>query len=349
MFLDEGAFAFQEKLFDIEQMLATVGKAIKSNSIKDNTQKVTFIGSSPVVQDLFFKLDKIKETDITILIHGESGTGKIFVATKIHQESCAKNGPFISLNCAAIPENLIESELFGYEKGAFTGADEKKLGKFELAQNGTLFLDEIGELPHTVQAKLLRVLQNRSFERIGGTTPIQSTARIVAATNQDLKEMILKGQFREDLFYRLSTFPLEIPPIRLRSNDIIEIATYLFDKFAVDFNKPAKTLTQCGKDAFLNYKWPGNVREMQNIISRIILLEADKNISKTILASYLPKTIETDSHQSSNELSFIAEYSEKELLKIHANETIKLCNYNKSETAKRLGINYRTLVKRLND
>ena len=177
------------------------------------------------------------------------------------------------MNCAAIPENLIESELFGYEKGAFTGAEEKKLGKFELAENGTLFLDEIGELPHTVQAKLLRVLQNRNFERIGGTISISSNARIIAATNQNLHQMINEGKFREDLYYRLSNFPLEIPPLRDRSDDIVAIASYLFEKFSNEFNKPLKSLSECGEHAFKSYAWPGNVREMQNVISRIVLLE----------------------------------------------------------------------------
>ncbi|MGC6367425.1 MAG: sigma-54-dependent transcriptional regulator [Candidatus Marinamargulisbacteria bacterium] len=348
-FKQEGAFAFQEKPFDIEEMLSTITLAIKKeNQSSTSTTESTFIGSSHQINDLFTKLDKIKTTDITILLQGESGTGKDLIATKIHESSNVKNGPFISLNCAAIPENLIESELFGYEKGAFTGAEEKKLGKFELAENGTLFLDEIGELPHTVQAKLLRVLQNRNFERIGGTLSISSNARIIAATNQNLHQMINEGKFREDLYYRLSNFPLEIPPLRDRCDDIVAIASYLFERFSNEFNKPLKSLSECGEHAFKSYAWPGNVREMQNVISRIVLLESALTINEKIIHQYLPKD-EIISINSPDELGFIANYTEKELLKIHANETFKLCNFNKSETAKKLGINYRTLVKRLSD
>ena len=196
----------------------------------------------------------------------------------------------------------------------------------------------------------MRVLQNRSFKRIGGTSTIKSTARIIAATNQNLKDMILNGKFREDLYYRLSTFPLEITPIRSRENDALEIAEYLFEKFCKDFDKPTKLLTTCGKDQFMAYSWPGNVREMQNVISRIILLEPSLEITKQILLNYLPDAqADTQHDKTPSEMGFIADYSEKELLKIHANETFKLCNYNKSETAKRLGINYRTLIKRLSD
>lgn len=347
LFFEEGAFDYIEKPFDIESIINVITKAIESNIPNRAADEDKFIGSSEPIKDLFNKLNKIKDTDITILIEGESGTGKDLIASYIHQNSKSCSGPFVSINCAAIPENLIESELFGYEKGAFTGAEDKKQGKFELAQNGTLFLDEIGELPLTVQAKLLRVLQNKNFERIGGTEQIKSTARIIAATNQNLEEMIVNGTFRGDLYYRLTAFPIKTPPLRDRGEDILEIANYLLIKYCQEFNRNKKSFSNCANTALKIYNWPGNVREMQNVISRLVLLENDSIITEKNIEEYTPKSIISTNEDI--ELSFIANYSERELLKIHANETFKLCNYNKSETAKRLGINYRTLIKRLED
>ncbi len=346
-FFEEGAFDYIEKPFDIENILNIINSAVKSNQKNNLITEEKFIGDSLIITKLFSKLEKIKNTDITILIEGESGTGKDLIANHIHKQSNNSEGPFISINCAAIPENLIESELFGYEKGAFTGAEDQKKGKFELAQKGTIFLDEIGELPLTLQAKLLRVLQNKNFERIGGSSEIQSSARIIAATNQNLEKMITKGKFRGDLYYRLTAFPISTPPLRDRENDILKIGNYLLQKYCTEFNKKNKKFSSCCEEELKAYSWPGNVREMQNIISRIVLLENEYKITKKHFLNYLPK--ETEKATESVELSFIANYSEKELLKIHANETFKICNFNKSETAKKLGINYRTLVKRLED
>ncbi len=346
IFYDEGAFEYIEKPFDIEEILKLISRALESNEKKEIITTEKFIGESTIIKTLFKKLEKIKSTDITILIEGESGTGKDLIANYIHNQSDYHSGPFISINCAAIPENLIESELFGYEKGAFTGAEEQKIGKFELAKNGTLFLDEIGELPLTIQAKLLRVLQNKTIERIGGTKSIQVKARIVAATNKSLHTMIQEGSFREDLYYRLTTFPITVPSLRDRENDIIVIADYLLKKYSKEFNKDEKTFTDSGTKALKEYHWPGNVRELQNIISRIILLESNIKISEKEIIEYFPSQ---NQKKETTDLEFLSSFSEKELLKIHANETFKLCNFNKSETAKKLGINYRTLIKRLED
>ena len=346
IFFEEGAFEYIEKPFDIEEILNVITSALKSNKGDKQSQGDPFIGECPMIKELFNKIEKIKSTDITILIEGESGTGKDLISNYIHKNSNYSNGPLVSINCAAIPENLIESELFGYEKGAFTGADEQKIGKFELAKNGTLFLDEIGELPLTIQAKLLRVLQNKTIERIGGTKSIQTNARIIAATNKSLHKMIYTGLFREDLYYRLTTFPITVPPLRDRGSDIIIISDYLLNKYCIEFNKKKKQFSTDAKTALMNYNWPGNVRELQNIISRIVLLESKNIITSKEITPYFPETSNQDANQ---ELTFLSEYTEKELLKIHANETFKLCNYNKSETAKKLGINYRTLVKRLDD
>ena len=346
IFYDEGAYEYIEKPFDIEEILKIIKFALQKSKNPEVTKSESFIGESSIVIKLFEKIEKIKTTDVTVLIEGESGTGKDLIATYIHNNSKVSKGPFVSINCAAIPENLIESELFGYEKGAFTGADEQKIGKFESAKNGTLFLDEIGELPLTIQAKLLRVLQNKTIERIGGTKSIQVNARIIAATNKSLHEMINQGSFREDLYYRLTSFPITVPPLRQRGKDILIIADYLLKKYCKEFNKEEKTILPDGKKVLENYDWPGNVRELQNIISRITLLEQKSAISKDEITPYFP----IESHKKNNiQFEFLAEFTEKELLKIHANETFKICNFNKSETAKKLGINYRTLIKRLED
>tara|TARA_A100001015_G_scaffold31993_1_gene35583 strand:+ start:5062 stop:6375 length:1314 start_codon:yes stop_codon:yes gene_type:complete len=346
IFYDEGAFEYIEKPFDIEEILKIIKFALEKNQNPEVIKSETFIGESSIVAKLFDKIEKIKTTDVTVLIEGESGTGKDLIATYVHNHSKVAKGPFVSINCAAIPENLIESELFGYEKGAFTGADEQKIGKFESAKNGTLFLDEIGELPLTIQAKLLRVLQNKTIERIGGTKSIQVNARIIAATNKSLHEMISQGSFREDLYYRLTSFPITVPPLRKRGQDILIIADYLLKKYCKEFNKQEKQILPDGKKVLENYDWPGNVRELQNIISRITLLEPKSAISKDEIIPYFPN----ESHKKNDlQFEFLAEFTEKELLKIHANETFKICNFNKSETAKKLGINYRTLIKRLDD
>ena len=311
IFFEEGAFEYMEKPFDIEEILKIINKALNCKTNDNHYSSCeTFIGESSVIRNLFNKIDKVTLTDITILIEGESGTGKDLIANHIHNNSNYSKSPFISINCAAIPENLIESELFGYEKGAFTGADEQKIGKFELAKNGTLFLDEIGELPLTIQAKLLRVLQNKTIERIGSTKSIQSNARIIAATNKNLHDMVKNGTFREDLYYRLTTFPLTVPPLRLRDNDILIIADYLLKKYCKDFNKEEKKFTDSGSVALKKYHWPGNVRELQNVISRIVLIESKTKLSEAEISPYFESQ---ENKESQMELSFLAEYSEKEL------------------------------------
>ncbi|MBL6722652.1 MAG: sigma-54-dependent Fis family transcriptional regulator [Candidatus Margulisbacteria bacterium] len=344
VFLDEGAFEYIEKPFDIESVLNSISLALESSPLFMANEPTQYIGESTIIKSVFDQIDKAKNTTITMLIEGESGTGKDLIANYIHNNSPVANGPFISINCAAIPESLIESELFGYEKGAFTGADEQKIGKFEHAKNGTIFLDEIGELPLSIQAKLLRILQNKTIERIGGANSIASNARIIAATNKNLRQMVADKDFREDLYYRLTSFPLHIPALRNRENDITLIADYLLQRFCTEFNKKKKSFSDTGLKALKKYHWPGNIRELQNIISRIVLLESSNIIHAEHILPYFPKT---ESIETENDISFITQYTEKELLKLHAQETFKLCHYNKSDAAKRLGINYRTLIKRL--
>jgi transcriptional regulator with GAF, ATPase, and Fis domain len=228
------------------------------------------------MRNLFAVLEKVAPTELTVLLEGESGTGKELFARTLHAYSPRADGPFVPINCAAIPENLLETELFGYEKGAFTGAANRKPGKFELAHRGTLFLDEIGELPLALQAKILRALEEKRFERVGGLAAIQVDVRVVAATNRNLKAAVAARQYGEDLYFRLSVFPITIPPLRDRANDIPMLATFFVDRFCRDENKRPLALAPSAIEALVAHQWRGNVRELQNCIERaVILTEGD--------------------------------------------------------------------------
>jgi transcriptional regulator with PAS, ATPase and Fis domain len=216
----------------------------------------------------------VAPTNSTVLLGGESGAGKDLIARAIHQHSRRASGPFIKINCTAIPENLLESELFGYEKGAFTGAVSSKPGKFELADKGTIFLDEIGDVPGTIQVKLLRVLQDRDFERLGGTKTLKVDVRVVAATNQDLRAALEQGSFREDLYYRLNVVPINIPPLRERKEDIPYLVDHFIERFARESGNPIRGITPAAQKALMEFHWPGNVRELENIIERAVALSS---------------------------------------------------------------------------
>jgi DNA-binding NtrC family response regulator len=234
------------------------------------------IGEDPRLQQVTIALQRAAGTDTTVLLEGESGTGKELFARALHLLSPRADGPFVAINCAAIPENLLETELFGYEKGAFTGAAGRKPGKFELAHRGTLFLDEIGDLPLSLQAKILRALETKRFERVGGTAEMQVDVRVVAATNRNLKASVAARMFREDLYFRLSVFPITIPPLRERPDDIAMLATHFVERFSRDQNKKRLILAPSAIEALTAYPWPGNVRELQNCIERaVILTEGD--------------------------------------------------------------------------
>jgi transcriptional regulator with PAS, ATPase and Fis domain len=241
------------------------------------------IGNSKAMKDVFKAIGLVLENDVTVLLEGESGTGKDVIATSIHQNSNRKNKPFIALNCGAIPKELIESELFGHEKGSFTGADERKIGKFELADQGTLFLDEIGEMPIELQVKLLRVLQNKEVERIGGSHPIPINTRIIAATNKNLKQLVDAGKFRLDLFYRLNVYPIRIPSLKERPEDILPLAQHFIDKYNQHFNVKSGPLTKDAETFLLNQKWEGNIRELENLIQRTVLLAQSSPITSITL------------------------------------------------------------------
>ena len=259
------------------------------DALKKKYRSDNIIGDSKPMREIHAMIERIAQTKTTVLILGESGVGKELVANAIHYASPQSRGPFIKFNCAALPENLIESELFGHEKGAFTGASNQRIGRFEEADGGTIFLDEIGELSLAMQTKLLRVLQERTFERVGGNRPMKVDIRVITATNKDLMTMSAEGKFREDLFYRLNVFPIMIPPLRERGSDIITLADHFVARFAKENRKEIKRITTPALDLLMSYHWPGNVRELENVIERAAILADDC----VIHAFNLPPSLQT--------------------------------------------------------
>jgi DNA-binding NtrC family response regulator len=285
--MKEGALDFLAKPVDPDHLLLMVERAlaqrrlttenlILKEELAQRRGAPQIVGDDAKLKQVSVQLHRAAATDTTVLLEGESGTGKELFARALHALSPRADGPFIAINCAAIPENLLETELFGHEKGAFTGAAARKPGKFELAHRGTLFLDEIGDLPLSLQAKILRALEEKRFERVGGTVPLQVDVRVVAATNRNLKAAVAARQYREDLYFRLSVFPITIPPLRDRPDDIPTLARYFIERFCRDLNKRPLVLSPAAEDELRRYAWPGNVRELQNCIERAaILTEGD--------------------------------------------------------------------------
>src|SRR5208282_751188 len=260
------------------------------------------------------RVSKVAATDSTVLITGETGTGKELVARAIHRRSRRSSNAFVSVNCAAIPRDLIASELFGHEKGAFTGATQRRLGRFELAEKGTIFLDELGEIPAETQVALLRVLQEHEFERVGGTGPIRTNVRVIAATNRDLQAAIASGAFRSDLFYRLNVFPIEVPPLRERQEDIPVLVEHFIDRFARKAGKSIRSVNKKSLELLQSYPWPGNIRELQNVIERSIIVCDTENFS--VDESWLSRQPPRTEPKSQPELSRKLLDEEKEM--IHA-------------------------------
>ena len=294
------------------------------------------LGSSTAMREVFTLIGQVAGTDATVLVTGESGTGKELVAKAIHERSVASRGPFVAVNCSALPEAIIESELFGHEKGSFTGATAARLGRFEAASDGSLFLDEIGDLAPAVQVKLLRILQERSFERVGGNRTIRTNARIIVATHRDLKAEVERGSFREDLYFRLNVFPIHLPPLRERGADILLLADHFIDKLGRSSGKLVKRISSPALDLLMVYHWPGNVRELENCIARAIILSTDGVIHSYNLPPSLQSATSTGTEPLSSFDSAIARL-EKELLV----EALKIERGNSASAAQRLGVTER--------
>ncbi len=277
------------RLLEAERQKLVSENAQLRQELQERYDFSNMVGASGPMRQLYEEMARVAGTGTTVLIRGESGTGKELIAHAIHHHSSRAKKPFIKVNCAALPETLIESELFGHERGAFTGADSRKKGRFELANGGTLFLDEIGELSPAIQVKLLRVLQEREFERVGGTEPIRVDVRVIAATNRNLEKALAEASFREDLYYRLNVFPIFIPPLRERKSDVLPLADHFAEKFAREHGKTIKRISTAAIDLLACYHWPGNVRELENTIERGVLM-ADGEV---LHAHHLPPTVQT--------------------------------------------------------
>lgn len=347
--IKEGAYDYITKPFQVDQILLLVEKALECRRLtaEDSYLRLTegafgggIIGQSPRMQEVYHFIEQVAPTDAKVLILGESGTGKELVAKAIHFCSQRKAGPFVKVNCAALPENLLESELFGHEKGSFTGALNRKLGRFELAHRGTIFLDEIGEINHATQVKLLRVLQEQEFERVGGTSTIKVDVRVVAATNKDLEKEVAEGRFRDDLYYRLNVVSLSLPPLRERKEDVLTLVEHFLHKFNQAMGKNIQQISPEALELLGNYSWPGNVRELENALERAVVLTT----GSTILPSSLPNSIYKNTVEKSPvEKLDLKPTSLREVEKQLIMKTLEETDGNRTKAAKILGISLRTL------
>src|SRR6185312_8791340 len=290
---EAGAYEYLPKPFDLTELLAIVSRALSEprrpkieQRTEDQLEAMPLIGRSASMQDIYRMLARMMQTDLTVMISGESGTGKELVARALHEYGRRRGGPFVAINMAAIPRDLIESELFGHEKGAFTGAQSRSIGRFEQAEGGTLFLDEIGDMPMEAQTRLLRVLQQGEYTTVGGRTPIKTDVRIVAATNKDLRLLIQQGLFREDLYFRLNVVPLRLPPLRERTEDIPDLIRHFFAQ-AEREGLPPKQIDQAALDRLKRHRWPGNVRELENLARRLAALYPQETITAAVMDAEL--------------------------------------------------------------
>jgi len=358
-----GASDYVLKPFSLEEIKLIVGKELDVNRLREENRSLrealgqryefkNIIAHSAKMQEVLGTVDRVAPTNSTVLLGGESGVGKDLIARAIHQHSRRASGPFVKINCTAIPENLLESELFGYEKGAFTGAVNSKPGKFELADKGTIFLDEIGDVPGTIQVKLLRVLQDREFERLGGTKTLKVDVRVVAATNQDLRAALEEGTFREDLYYRLNVVPISIPPLRDRKEDIPYLVDHFVERFARDSGKPIRGITPAAQQLLMEFHWPGNVREVENIIERAVALSVGDTLDVADIRLDLSPMKSGGAEAAPSALSAAGTFPppgvtlekfEDEIIQ----EAVRRANGNKSQAARLLGLSRNALRYRL--
>jgi len=348
----EGAFDFILKPFSMDVLEEAVSRAIRylgakkgrSPAPKEGPKGVNFLGESPAISKVKRLAERVAASKSTVLITGESGTGKEVVARFIHQLSPRKKGPFVAVNCAAIPDTLLESELFGYEKGAFTGAVARKPGKFELAQNGTILLDEISEMSPVLQAKLLRVIQEEEVERIGGKGPVKLDVRIIATTNRDLEEMVEKGDFREDLYYRLNVIPITLPPLRERREDIPLLAQFFLEKYSAENDRHFEGFTEEAMEVLTSYHWPGNVRELENVVERAVVIADEKPLLDPN-DIFLKGRRGKESNKGAQGIT--AGMTVREMEKALILKTLEEVKGNRTKAAELLGITTRTLRNKL--
>jgi len=354
--IKQGAYDFITKPFDEHELLNVVKKALAESQKNKELLSAYFdegshflpeiIGKTPVIEQVFQTVRKIAPTDSTVLITGETGVGKELIARAIHLASHRHDQSFVKINCVAIPETLLESELFGYEKGAFTGAVINKPGRFEIAHQGTIFLDEIGEMSLHLQAKLLSVLQDKAFERVGGVKTIKVDVRIIAATNKDLQSAMKAGIFRSDLFYRLHVVPIHIPPLRERKDDLITLTDYFLKKFTAKYRKQITTITPEVIASFTQYDWPGNIRELENVLERIILMSENDTLSLDQVPSEIRVTEPMNETSTLKEkVDSLSHTTEKQLIIDALNKT----NQNRTKAAELLSISRRTLQKKIKE
>jgi DNA-binding NtrC family response regulator len=359
-----GAFDFLPKPVDISHLLLLINRAFEQRRLlvenillREEFQRAygipKIIGESTSIQAVSQNIQRVAPTDATVLLTGESGTGKEVFSRAIHQLSPRRDKPFVTVNCAAIPSTLIENELFGHEKGSYTGAFARKIGKFELADQGTIFLDEIGELHISVQSKVLRVIEEQSFERIGGVETIRVNTRLVAATNRDLKEQVARKEFREDLFFRLSVIPIHIPPLRDRISDVRLLAQFFVDKFSKELHRQGLQLSPEATRGLEEYSWPGNVRELQNTIERATILCDGNLIKREDLNFAFEKRKQTEDFAHmidlSGSLTDVSTRASQAAEKLKIRQALELSNWNKTQAAELLDVSYKTLLNKVKD
>ena len=358
--IKKGAFDYITKPITADELLVVIEKALKFRNLEEENLRLkkelqqtygydNLVGTSNVIKKIYELIEKVADTDGTVLISGASGTGKELIARAIHYSSSRSDRPLVVINCGAIPEELLESELFGHEKGAFTGAYKSRIGRFEMANGGTIFLDEIGEMSPALQVKLLRVLQEKKFERVGGTKTIHVDVRIIAATNKNLTTAINKGKFREDLYYRLNVIPMKVPPLKQRKSDIPLLIDHFLKKFQKGAEKKITGFSPDVMDAMLRYDWPGNVRELENVIKRLTILCDDEVVTVNDLPEHIPhkgkavRVVDEDLFEKGVTLHDAVEDYEKKLIL----NALERSDWVKTKAAKLLNINRTTLVEKI--
>jgi two-component system, NtrC family, response regulator HydG len=355
-----GAFNYLLKPLDIAQLRANAEKAIESSRLKRTNVELKrrlderfgfegVIGDSPQMRDVIERLKRIAPTNASVLIQGETGTGKELVAQAIHQNSPRKNKPFVALNCAALSENILESELFGHVKGAFTDASADRIGKFEYAHGGTMFLDEVGDMPMPTQIKLLRVLENGEITRVGSNNPIKVNARILSATNRNLEDSIAAGTFRSDLYHRLKVVTIRLPTLRERSQDIPILIDYFIRQFSARHGKQIRGMSPAARRKLLGFEWPGNVRQLRNVVESMVVVDYDGLLDVDDLPEEFSGPVEPTGEPSTASLTALVGRPLTELEKLFVSETLRLTAGNREEAAKMLGIGERTLYRKIKE